>query len=151
VSRGGARGAGARGREAGLCAGVATSQRGDLGALGEKRATLAESEGWGWARGDSRTESVSSLLRLGSSSAAAGASLGCAGCLSPACSEASLAVGGYWGHWGRPGQSPPHTSRRFHLPTARLLSQILGEGWQEEEGEEDDGAGHPPACPEGAG
>lgn len=129
-----------------------------VGALGEKRGTLAESERWGWARGtDRRTDTVSSLLRLCSSSlAAAGASPGCAERLSPA--QLVLEHLRQWGGAGDAGDAlagapltPAHASRRFHLPTARLLSQILGEGWQEEEGEEDDGAGHPPACPEGAG
>lgn len=122
------------------------------GALGEKRATPAESERWGWAGGtEGRTDTVSSPLRLRSDLAAAGASPGSAKRL--AC---PLAVGGA-GDTGdalaraslMPG--PTHAFHRFHLPTARLLSQILGQGQQEEEGEEDNSAGHPPACPEGAG
>ena len=97
------------GGKAGLCVGVATSQCRDLGALGEKRAALAESESWGWARRtDGRTDTVSSLLRLRGCLAAAGASPGCAERLSPACPGASRAVAGCWGHWGHPGQGPPH-------------------------------------------
>lgn len=90
---------------------------GDLGALGEKRATLAESEHWGWARWtDGRTDTVSSLLRLRGCLAAAGASPGCAERLSPACPGASPAVGGCW---GCPGQGPPHAGW-----TRSCLSQV---------------------------
>lgn len=60
------------------------SQCRDLGALREKRGTLAESERWGWARGtDGRTDTVSSLFRLRGCLAAGNTSPGCAESLSP--------------------------------------------------------------------
>lgn len=122
------------------------------GPLGEMRAALAESERWGWARGMDRQTDRQRLLpaqtvRL--------VPLWVIAVPEPGLSQSISGSGkcwGYWGHWApHTPAGPSHASRRFHIPTTRLLSQILGEGWQEEEGEEDNGAGHPPACPQGAG
>lgn len=78
----------------------------------ERREQLWLSQSVGAGRGgtDRRTDTVSSLLRLRSSLAAAGASPGCAERLSLTCPGASTAVVGGWGHWGHPGQGHPHTS-----------------------------------------
>lgn len=166
----GVRGAGEPGRKPGGLLGSEFARpqasAGIWGPLGRRKQLglsqrLLQALGWDWARGtDGRTDAASSLLGPCGCLAAAEASLGCAGCLSSACPRASRAavLGTGLGVLGGPGPGPTlcqldpaHASHRFHLPSARLLRQIFGEGWQEEEGEEDNGAGHPPACPEGAG